>query len=56
MEVFQIGQKVLYQNRQGSYEGEIIGQGQENGKLVYDVRLADKSERWGYAEQFKAID
>ena len=30
----------------------IVGVGEHHGRLAYDCRMGDGSDRWGYAEQF----
>lgn len=46
--------KVFYRGAFGRDQAKpatIVGIGQKNGRLVYDVRLDDGGECWGYADQ-----
>ncbi len=54
--MFNIGQKVKYYDRnvRGWVYAEVVGRGEKNGEVVYDVELANGDERWGYADQLKA--
>ena len=60
---FQLGDEVWYRpswGRKPPVLGVITGTGFEKGERVYDVRLdfglAHTRSRWGYADQFSALD
>jgi hypothetical protein len=54
-----IGDRVLYRGSWGHHApqtGTIVGAGIEAGETVFDVRLDDGRQKWGYAWQFKTLE
>ena len=54
-ESFKVGDKVYYRGgwgREPAKSGTIIGIGEKNDQVVFDVALDDGDQRWGYANQF----
>jgi hypothetical protein len=57
-----VGDRVMYAAYwlEVPWPGVITGEGEKNGKVVYDVKLVgitpEDINRWGYADQFVLFD
>lgn len=54
--MYEIGDLVWYRDRWGAGKpvaGVIVGRGEKNGRLVYDVSTHTGCDHWGYETQFE---